>query len=429
MTDHSANPDVADRPATAEPPVRVLIVAPAPLGDDRIGGIANFIRGFVRHMPDDFEVEIVGTAVGEATGGSKTEWQTIDFVGRPVRFLAVTRSGGPRRTGRLPMKARIVFGMLRHRAQLPTRGRIAQVHAPGMDLGLLRRKGPMIRVVHNAPEDLASHGAESAWRRAGWSLHLVERFTFARASLVYFVNSATYEAYSERVGNGADKLRYLPNFVDTVLFRPRTIVERSALRASFAAEHGLPADAPWIIFAGRLDPQKDPLLALRAFAAVEAKAGSSDGVTRPHLLIAGEGTLRADCESTARDLGIADRVAFMGTLAQVHLARLMAAADAFLLTSAFEAGPTVVYEALAAGLPVVSTRVGEVGRLVRDRQTGVISDADAGQLAEGIRWALGQDRDAVAQECAESMRPYHLESVLEPFYEEHRRLAQAARRT
>src|SRR3954447_1916701 len=54
----------------AEVTVKVLIVAPAPLDDPRSGGIASFIRGFIRFMPADFEAEILGVAVGNQHAGA-----------------------------------------------------------------------------------------------------------------------------------------------------------------------------------------------------------------------------------------------------------------------------------------------------------------------------------------------------------------------
>lgn len=406
-----------------EPAVRCLIVAPAPLGDTRIGGVANFIRGFVQYMPDDFVAEIVGVGVGDETPGS--QWQSVSLAGRQVRFLPVAHLQSARRTGRMPVKARAVIGMLRARRRLPTLGRIVQVHAPAMELGLLGRRAPTIRVVHNAPEDLAAHEGESAWRRLGWVLQLAEQLTFRRADRVYFVNRATYERYSGRAGRAAAGMRYLPNGVDTTLFRPLSKDERTAARQRFASALDLTPDAPWLLFAGRLDPQKDPRLLLRAFAAARSSEIGHDA----HLLIAGEGGLRTESERLAGDLGIARQVHFLGPWPHARLAELMPAVDAFVLSSAFEAGPTVVYEALAAGLPVVSTVVGEVPRLVTHRSTGWIADSPtADALAAGIEWALSQPFAEIAQRCAQSIAPYHMETILAPFYEDHRQLAASATR-
>ncbi|HUG49091.1 MAG TPA: glycosyltransferase family 4 protein [Candidatus Limnocylindria bacterium] len=378
----------------------------------------NFIRGFVRYMPSDFEAEIVGIAVGEDHSGSG--WREITLAGRGVRFLPVARMPQARRSGRLPTKARIVAGMLRHRARIATAGRVAQIHAPAMDLSLLGRQVPTVRVVHNAPRDLATNRGESAWRRFAVGLYLAERLTFRRSSLVYFVNQKTYDEYAEAMTASASSMRYLPNFVDTSSFLPRFGEERSALRKELGNVVGVDPGAPWLLFAGRLDPQKDPLLALRSFVA----AIQSDPTSQARLLIAGDGTLRVVSERAVTEAGIVDRVAFTGTLPQETLAKLMSVADAFLLTSSFEAGPTVAYEALASGLPVVSTAVGEVPRLVRHGETGwLVGSADPAQLGAGILWALSRDRAVAAEACARSMAPYHLETVLKAFYDEHRRLA------
>jgi len=99
--------------------VRVLIIAPAPLGESRIGGIANFIRGFVQHMPEDFEAEICGVSVGDEPHDGR--WHTVTLAGRKVRFMSVAHSSTSRRSGRVPMKARVVWGIFRRRRTLPER--------------------------------------------------------------------------------------------------------------------------------------------------------------------------------------------------------------------------------------------------------------------------------------------------------------------
>lgn len=407
-------------PATA--PVRVLIVAPAPLGEGRIGGIANFIRGFVQHMPDDFAAEIVGIGVGDEDGDIG-HWRDISLAGRQVRFMPVARIGQARRSGRTPAKARIVAGMLRHRRRIATAGRVAQVHAPAMELGLIGRGVPTVRVVHNAPADLAGATGESSWRRFGRGLHLAERLTFGRADAVFFVNQAAHAEYRERLPGAAARMAYLANGIDTTLFRPLSGAERDAARAEFAARLGIPTASRWLVFAGRLDQQKDPLLLLRAFAEHQARPAAPSA----ELLVAGEGRLRADAERLAAELLIADRVRFLGLWPREELAQLLPAADAFVLSSAFEAAPFAVLEALAAGLPVAATAVGDVPSQVQSGTTGMLAkERTPAALADAIAWTIDQDRDGVARAAAASIAPFELSRTLAPFYDEHRRLARRA---
>ena len=115
---------------------------------------------------------------------------------------------------------------------------------------------------------------------------------------------------------------------------------------------------------------------------------------------------------------------FLGVWPRERLADLLRVSDAFVLASAFEAAPFVVFEALASGVPVVSTAVGEVPSLVHHRETGwIASERTPAALADGIAWALVQPRAEIARKTAASMDEYQLASVLAGFYEAHRELA------
>ena len=399
-------------------PVRVLIVAPAPAGGDRIGGIVNFIRGFVRVAPDDFEIDVAGVAVGDEA--PRNDWQPLTLAGRQVRFLPTARMATSRRQGRVPLKARIVSGIVRSRRRIPTKGRVVQLHAPAMDLAFVGRRAPIIRVVHNAPGDLATSGA-SAWSHMGRLVRVVEDYSFRRADSVFFVSRSAYGEYAADP-RFAGHVSFLPNFFDESLFVPLDRSERQEARRVVAAELDLPHDAPWLLFAGRLDHQKDPSLAIRTLAEVRAAPFGASAV----LLLAGEGNLLQDAQGAARKHGVGEAVRFLGNWPQARLVRLMQTADLLLLTSRFESGPTVAYEALASGLPVVSTPVGEIRHIVSSASTGWISDGfAASELAQGVGWALAQERDAVAGRCWDSAQPYSARVVLQPFIAEHRRLAAA----
>jgi glycosyltransferase involved in cell wall biosynthesis len=105
-------------------------------------------------------------------------------------------------------------------------------------------------------------------------------------------------------------------------------------------------EGPVIASAGRLTPVKDQATLLRAFARLAAE--------RPaRLVLFGEGPLRAELEALAAALGIADRVLFPGYVNDP--AACYAAADLFVLSSKSEGFGNVLIEAMAAGVPVVST--------------------------------------------------------------------------
>lgn len=151
-----------------------------------------------------------------------------------------------------------------------------------------------------------------------------------------------------------------------------------------------PADGPRLLTVGTLKAVKNHALLLRAFAAVAAQ--------RPvQLAIVGEGALRGELEKLARELKIADRVAFPGFTA--NPACWYASADLFALSSDYEGFANVLVEAMAHGLPVVSTDCpnGPAEVLAGGRFGRLVPPGDAGALAEALVAGLATPGDHAAQ--------------------------------
>jgi glycosyltransferase involved in cell wall biosynthesis len=158
--------------------------------------------------------------------------------------------------------------------------------------------------------------------------------------------------------------------------------------------------------ASRLTRQKALDDALAAIAEVEDVS----------LVVAGDGPERATLERRAADLGIAGRVRFAGPLSRDEVLTLYRAADAALLTSAWENLPHSVVEALAVGTPVVATAVGGVPEVVHDGENGLlVPSGDVGAIAEAIR-RLAHDaglRTALAAHAASSVAEFDEARLLE----------------
>jgi glycosyltransferase involved in cell wall biosynthesis len=159
-----------------------------------------------------------------------------------------------------------------------------------------------------------------------------------------------------------------------------------------------------LAFAGRLGPQKALGIALTAVAAVP-------GVT---LVIAGDGPERAALGRQARELGLETRVRFPGSLSREQVLRLFRAADASVLSSAWENFPHTVVEALAVGCPVIATAVGGVPEVVRDGENGLlVPPGDASALAGAIRRFFDDDelRRRLVEAAADSVAGYTEEAM------------------
>jgi len=113
------------------------------------------------------------------------------------------------------------------------------------------------------------------------------------------------------------------------------------------------------------------------------------------LAVVGCGRLEPALRAKSEALGLVDRVIWMGPRTPPEIADLMAAADVLLLTSAFEAMPVAVLEALACGLPVVSPDLGEMRNLITDDAMGLLTASrDPEDLAASAAAVLARSRPA-----------------------------------
>ncbi|MEP6892162.1 MAG: glycosyltransferase [Gaiellaceae bacterium] len=193
-------------------------------------------------------------------------------------------------------------------------------------------------------------------------------------------------AVSPEVRDDLVRLGIAPESKISVIRLGLDLAERTAAppdaRAALRNDLGIPADAFVIGWLGRMTEIKRVDVLLRTIARLPSET---------HLLLVGDGPLRAQLETLPSELDIADRVHFAGFRDDVGT--VYAACDVVALTSANEGTPVTVIEALAAGVPVVSTDVGGVADVVDDGRSGLL--AAAGDV-EGIAAALerlGSDRE------------------------------------
>ncbi len=211
--------------------------------------------------------------------------------------------------------------------------------------------------------------------RAAWK-HALHRRLLRQYAGWLAIGSANREFYRfHRCPE--ERIFWAPYAVDNEFFAAQSATragQRNALRAAF----GLPPEAVVFLFAGKLEAKKHPGDLLEAVARLPA-----DLRGRAHVLVAGDGPLRAECERKAREGQLP--VSFAGFLNQSRLPDAYAAADVLVLPS--DAGETwglVVNEAMASGRPaVVSRAAGCCADLVVEGETGQsFACGDLATLAE-----------------------------------------------
>ena len=204
-----------------------------------------------------------------------------------------------------------------------------------------------------------AHSIDERGRRGSGRLRtFLYRITDPLCDLTTQVTQAGLDRYVRIGAAPQHKIRYYPNGVDTERFCPNFEV-----RVKLRKELGLGEAFVWLAV-GRFDPPKDYPTMLRAFSVVAQRYPNA------RLLIAGDGPLKPSMSVLARELGIARCVPFLGIRRDVP--ELMNAADAYVMSSAWEGMPMVLLEAHASGLPVVATNVGGNREVVLPEKTGFL---------------------------------------------------------
>jgi len=146
-----------------------------------------------------------------------------------------------------------------------------------------------------------------------------------------------------------------------------------------------------VLTVARLVPIKRVALLVDGFAALRGRMPNA------HLVIVGDGPERDALHQRAASLGVLDASTFVGSIAHRDTPAFYRAADVFALSSEFDNSPNVVLEAMASGLPIVSTDVGGVREFVDEPQGGtIVARGDADALARAIERYLTSYPDARA---------------------------------
>jgi glycogen(starch) synthase len=325
---------------------------------DVIGGMQNHTAELTRHL-DRLGVHQVVLTSRLAGPASRSAFGGHSQVVRTGLALPVARQGWALGAARRALAgARRVPG-----------SRFGLVHAHcGEDVGVLplawlaaQRHGcPLVVTVHTSVRHtlrVTSPRRALLWLAGG----LAESLVLARADAVIALTQPGATALAA-AGLPAARIRVIPPGYDPGLF---------AAPGPDPFPH-LPR--PRVGYLGRLSPQKDPGTLVEAFQRVRVPAC---------LLIVGDGPDRGAVARRARPLG--DRVHFAGFLPHAAVPAVLAHIDLLVLATRYEELPSVLVEGMAAGLPVIASRVGGIPALVEHDVNGLlVPPADPGALAAAI---------------------------------------------
>jgi len=350
-------------------PLAVLMISPQfhPL----LGGYERAAERLSAALAD------AGLRVVVITERRERAWPTMEFVdGYEVRRLSCLYR---RHSHTITSILSFTGFLLRHGREFD----IWHVHQYGFHGALAVALGKVLRrpVVLKLTSS-AAMGIEKALGRG--IVGRILSFSHRRASACLAVSEETREE-AIRFGIPPEQIHLVPNGVDGHQFHPATPNERAEARRTL----GLTCER-LVLYVGRLSPEKNSLGLLDAWAAVDTKA--REGVL---LAIVGDGPDWDQAQARAQMPNLADSVHLAGRRSDV--ATWYRAADVYVLPSHLEGLSNTMIEALASGLPVISTRVSGSSILVESPVAGLLVDVGDVEDLAGAMESLLRDASVRSQ--------------------------------
>lgn len=328
----------------------------------RAAGVSRYVARLLQHLPQvDPAADYVAFCGGEA----------LPWPGWEVRRSA-WRTGSP--------WARIAWEQAAQPWAMRRAG-LDLVHAP-VNVAPLAGGCPAVVTVHDLSPFLFPElfrPARRAYQQA------MTRRSVRRAAHVIADSESTRADLISLFDVRPERVTTVPLGVDETM-RP---VSDAALLGAFRQRHGL--DGPYILFVGTLEPRKNVLMLIEAFALLRGRAG----VAHHLVLVGGKGWYYDAIFQRVERLGLREAVTFAGYAPDAELPLWYSGADLFVYPSLYEGFGLPPLEAMACGTPVIVSRisslpeaVGEAGALVDPHDPEALAQEMAALLADEARRAV-----------------------------------------
>ncbi len=370
-----------------------------------IGGIQTIIRSFVKYAPDNFDIRLVGTGTPNCKLGV---WEEAEFEGTKLKFMPIIALKDDDVRTLIPTTVKYTTALIGRNFSSDF------IHFHRLEPSMMAWKwsGEKTLFIHNdIQKQMDSDDSKNAilWKRFPQVYFALEKKLLEQFDLNYICNTESVKFYQQRYSYIGDKFLYLKNTVDSEVFKPLNVADREQKRQQLATELNLPLDSRFILFAGRLHPQKDPILLVHSFAKLNQP--------NTHLLIAGKGELADEIQIEIDSLGLTHKVTMLGAVEQKRLATLHHASNVFVLSSVYEGLPVAVLEALFSGTPVVTTDCGETPKFLTKDSGIVCQERTAQALSAALEKVLLNPEQYPPDACTRTAEPYQASNVVNSIYE------------
>lgn len=389
--------------------VHVSVIYPAdPAGDKIPGGIDPFIRGLINWAPDSLTFELIGVTT-DSDLRPVGRWTRCALSKKRFDFFPVLALDRPSHQSLIPLSLKFIAGIAYRKPKI--RGNILDFHRIEPTVISFNDTRPKNLFVHQNTELLTNKHSSVRWRFFPQLFYKMEEKLIPKLSTIYLVREQAVSEYRDRFPLMTERLKFCPTWYDPEIFFPIDERRKIATRQHIITKYALPSTDALLVSVGRLDAEKNPDLLLNSFLETLKR------FPKTSLIIIGDGRLREHIAERIGGQEFGGRVKLAGMLSSIEVAQHLQVASALILSSAYEGMPICVLEALACGIPAISTKVGEVPRLIIAGQSGEVAESQtSGSLAAATARYLEQPKNYHADICREAASPFTPQNVLKPIY-------------
>ncbi|AKB33066.1 Glycosyltransferase [Methanosarcina siciliae HI350] len=263
-------------------------------------------------------------------------------------------------------------------------------------------KTPKVCTLHMKPLEYVKVEHQSYFKFINFIYGKIESFCLKKTDRIIAINEDVNKIYNLFYPHINDKIVTLATGVDLSNFYPLD-------KANLRSQYGLNQGDIIIISAGRLEKIKNIDFLIRAFKILNAQ------IPRSKLLIVGSGSQKNKLENQANQLELSNNVVFYGEVPPLDVPKILNCGDILALTSISEASPNIVKEALACGIPVVSTDVGDVSSIITNDFLGQIAPRDECAFAQCLIDTLKtvhEQQSTVKNKCLSKSKEFDMSMII-----------------
>ncbi|MBA3044783.1 MAG: glycosyltransferase family 4 protein [Euryarchaeota archaeon] len=336
------------------------------------------------HAPDKTLIIIDGFNIGGKRGGTRTYIESLSTFLKSQGFTILNIPKSQNVKNSYSSLFRIKLDSMRMKIP-PSIVAMAQRPDDLLMFKLFKRKNKSICVLHG--DNLRKMKLKRS-KPVATIYKIMEKQGLYLADRIICVDQSTFDIYVKRYPWLKSKSVVIPVGVNTSIFKP---LDRTECRRSL----GIPEDSHVMLVAGRLEKEKNIGAAIQM---VKEHLDDENSI----LLIAGTGQEEATLKELAKGIKKA-KIQFLGQVPYPELPKIINASDVILIPSLFESGPLVIIEAMACGVPSVSTDVGRARIFIGNSGCGAVVKNVEKEFAEQAKKFLNHN-PSIKENCTERVK-------------------------